>query len=142
MFMFCDDQQSAALAHLWNGGSCFRNELAAKAWTCGENGTVRVGRHQVEASKLTEMAVMICQTCPVQYDCARYAVTYEEAAGTWAMRRRNLEWLLNYETKAALRMSSTEAIAIIDAAEHAGVPVEIHVGAVRAAKRAVVTSSA
>lgn len=140
--MFLSDDQSNALAHLWGQGLCFRNELVGQAWTCGENGKTKIGGRRIECSVLTEMAVMVCQTCPVQYDCARYAVTYEEPAGTWAMRRRHLDWLQNDGVPVALRLKPGEALSIIDDAEAEGTPVEQYLAAVRVARRAVVSSSA
>lgn len=140
--MFLSEDQSEALAHLWNLGSCFRSELVDKAWTCGEHGKIKISGHYVKCSELTEMAVMICQTCPVQYDCARYAVDYEEPAGTWAMHRRHLEWLQNVGVRLVERLKPGEAHDIIAAAEAEQVPVEQYVAAVRVARRAVVSSPA
>jgi hypothetical protein len=47
----------------------------------------------IRGSELIKMALMVCHTCVVQYDCARYAVEGKMQAGTWAMGITNLKWL-------------------------------------------------
>lgn len=49
--------------------------------------TVIKGRDMIEA------ALLVCHSCPAQYDCATYAVQAEVLAGTWAMRIYDLTWL-------------------------------------------------
>lgn len=45
------------------------------------------GREMIRA------ALMVCHSCPAQYDCARYAVKGWAMAGTWAMNIHVLQWL-------------------------------------------------
>lgn len=127
-----DEPRRQALAKLKLAGLCFHHELGGRAWTAGEDGKEMLHGRKVPASALTEMAVMVCQTCPVQYDCTRYAVEYAEAAGTWGCRRRHLEWLFK----------RSDAMLIIGAAEAEAVPVEQYVAAVRVQHRAMVSSPA
>lgn len=127
-------------------GSCNAHHLGKyQAWLCGEFGTVVVDGKTIKAAELTKMAVMICQSCPVQYRCARFAIESGEEWGTWAMRRRNLNWLIGFEmTEEQRPVTTREAIALIDEAELAGTPVEIFVrGEIsRRRKQALVTSAA
>lgn len=68
----------------------------------------------VRGSELIKMALMVCRTCPAQYDCTRYAVQGQMRAGTWAMGIANLRWL----------QTRPDAADITDAAEKSGTPME------------------
>lgn len=57
--------------------------LAGKAWTTTSTETVTIGDERIPGRKLIQMAVMICRTCPVQWECARYAIKSEAEIGTW-----------------------------------------------------------
>lgn len=71
------------------------------------------------------MAVMICQTCPVQWSCTRFAVDTQAEWATYGCRMRHLRWLQE--------LLYWDAMLILDDAELSGTPVEI---AVRDAKKA------
>lgn len=107
-------------------GLCRTGKLPVEAWICGENGDMELGGKQVSCAEVTKMAAMICQTCPAQWDCTRFAVIVEEAWGTWGCRIRHLRWLQE-------DIESWDAMLILDDAQAAGIPVEI---AVRDAKKA------
>ena len=51
----------------------------------------------VRGAELIKLALMVCQSCEAQYDCARYAVRGKMQAGTWAMGITNLDWLQDQE---------------------------------------------
>ena len=53
----------------------------------------RAAGSDVSNSELVKLALLICRGCPVQYDCARYAVEGMMLAGTWGMPLTALEWL-------------------------------------------------
>ena len=71
--------------------------------------------------ELINAALIVCHSCPAQYDCASYAVTGRMKAGTWSMRIGELEWL----------QRQSDALAIIQRARRRNIPIQIHVVAVR-----------
>lgn len=83
----------------------------------------------VPGRALIELAVLVCQGCPAQWDCATYAVRGLMCGGTWAMTPKNLQWLI----------ASENPLAVIDSARESGTPVEV---AVRAARSNADVSSA
>jgi hypothetical protein len=101
-------------------------KLPAVAWRCGENGQMELAGRQVDCAEVTKMAVMICQTCPVQWSCTRFAVEVGEQWGTWGTRIRFLRWLQE-------DIEMWDAMLILEDAETAAIPVEV---AVRDAKKA------
>lgn len=112
----------------WMSKGLCRNQdkLPAKAWFCGENGSMEMAGKTVDCGEVTKLAAMICQTCPQQWNCTRWAVQVAEQWGTWGCRIRHLRWLQE-------DIESWDAMLIIDDAEAAGIPVEI---ACRDAKKA------
>lgn len=107
-------------------GLCRTGKLPKQAWQCGESGTMVVSGREVNCYEVTKLAVMICQTCPVQWSCTRFALDTEAAWGTYGCRIRYLKWMLE-------DLEYWDALLIIDDAELAGTPVEI---AMRDAKKA------
>lgn len=73
----------------------------------------------LRGGEMIKLALMICETCPAQYQCARYAIDAGMLAGTWAMKIVDLKKLLELEPK--------EAVAVVDAAEQEGMPVQVYV---------------
>lgn len=51
----------------------------------------------VRGSELIKMALMVCNSCAVQWECAEFAVRGKMRAGTWAMGITNLAWLQDQE---------------------------------------------
>lgn len=47
----------------------------------------------LHGEEMIELGLMSCFGCPVQYECARYAICGKMRAGTFAMRIRDLRWL-------------------------------------------------
>lgn len=84
----------------------------------------------IRGQKLIELAVLICQGCPAQWDCADYAVRGLMQGGTWATTPRNLRWLIE---------DADDPLALIESARHAGQPVDV---AVRVARSSAGVSSA
>jgi hypothetical protein len=82
------------------------------AWTVvkTDRGPLLQGR---PAEAWITMAVSICKACPVQYDCARFAVQVDERYGTWSMDIRDLSWLKGRDNWNA----------IVDAAESTSTPI-------------------
>ena len=109
-------------------GLCKTGKLPAKAWKCGENGTMELRGREVKCSEVTSMAVMVCQTCPVQWDCVKFAVQVGEEWGSWGCHIRYLRWLQG--------LDEADAILIIDDAQAEGVPVEVAVRDAKKARRA------
>lgn len=66
---------------------------------------------------MIKMALMVCASCPAQYDCAEYAVVGMMRAGTWAMGITNLTWL----------QSQTDALNIIAYTRRKQLNVNTHV---------------
>lgn len=76
----------------------------------------------------TYLVEVYCLGCPVQWECARDALTSEAdlfgdfSTGAWAMTRRDRRWLVE----------QPDALGIIDAAKWDGVPVAVAVAEARA----------
>jgi hypothetical protein len=83
------------------------------AWTVVESdsGPLLLGR---DAETWIEMALMICRSCPAQYDCARFALATDERFGTWAMPLEDLKLLKKQRGRDR----------ILDIAEANGMPVQ------------------
>lgn len=71
--------------------------------------------HGVSGSELVKYALLICNTCPAQYDCAKYAVKGMMIAGTWAVPVTQLRWLQGREG----------SLDLIDMAQINEVPVQV-----------------
>ena len=67
------------------------------------------------------IALKICGTCPMQWQCARWAVEVQEASGTWAMPLNSLRWMLKQD----------DALLIVDNARVNEIPVARAVEVVR-----------
>lgn len=68
--------------------------------------------------EMRQLALLSCRGCPVQYECATYAVDAKMVAGTWAMKIADLRWLQRQGDRAA---------DIIAAAQLEGRPVQVAV---------------
>lgn len=79
---------------------------------------------QASPRELIQVALMICHSCPVQYECAHYAVEAEIQAGTWSARLSNVKWM---------QRSRAKSHEYIDEAERAGVSVEKYITPIREA---------
>lgn len=86
------------------------------AWTVDPKDT---GKHLLgrPAKAWVALAVLECRNCPVQYDCARFALQVNEKWGTWSMHIDDLKRLQAHPRQNA----------IIAAAELAGIPVQVAV---------------
>jgi hypothetical protein len=67
-------------------GSPFR-----KAWITDAGTKHQLGDQTVVGSTLIEVALTFCAMCPVQWDCAVWAINVREPCGTWAMPYEDLE---------------------------------------------------
>lgn len=105
-------------------------------FTCSEDDTFELFGKQVSGYHVqTYLVTEYCHTCPVQWECARYAVQNEvdpkylragggwDFSGAWAMLRRDLRWLAK----------SPDPLGLIDQAKMDNVPVSV---AVRDAREA------
>lgn len=65
------------------------------AWTADSGTTPRykIGNQRYSGDKLNEMALLVCDHCPVQWQCAEAAIDAGEAGGVWADRLDNLHYL-------------------------------------------------
>ena len=68
----------------------------------------------MRGDEMIKMALMICATCPVQYDCAAYAVEGLMQAGTWSMGIANLRWLQGQEGALDLVAEARELAVAVD----------------------------
>jgi hypothetical protein len=68
----------------------------------------------ISGSELQKYALMICNSCDAQYDCADYAVDAKMIAGSWAMPITQLRWL----------QGRSDAHDLIDMARGSDVPVQ------------------
>jgi Transcription factor WhiB len=95
------------------------------AWSILPKEEITFGSSTYLGAHLIAIALEYCRVCPVQYDCARYAVqtapSHTYIWGTWGASMNDLRWLK--------RQGST---AIVDDAETHGVPVQV---ALREARR-------
>lgn len=94
-------------------GSPFR-----QAWITDPSTKHRLGDQTVLGSTLIDVALTFCAMCPVQWDCATWAVQVRERCGTWAMPYERLE---------QMQANPERAIVIIDRARITGTPVQIAV---------------
>lgn len=79
---------------------------------------------KVLTASLIAMALKICHTCPVQYECVSWCVTVDESAGTWGLRDDDMRWL---------KLRGTEsALAFIAQAKRREQPVQVAVRRARA----------
>jgi hypothetical protein len=77
-------------------------DVPSLAWIADPNQTYHLGTQRVKGSVLNDLALLVCQTCPVQWECASAAITAEEAAGVWADTLDNLR-VLRRHPEALLR---------------------------------------
>lgn len=63
------------------------------AWTAERRRTYEVGGQRIPGRKLIQMAAMVCQSCPVQWQCAGAAIEGEEPVGTWAAPIEDIHFL-------------------------------------------------
>lgn len=80
------------------------------------------------ADEMIAVALIICQTCPVQYQCAKYAVEGRMLAGTWGMHPSDLVWL-------GRPANAKQAAPLLRAAEAAGIPAQRAVRVARDASK-------
>ncbi len=55
------------------------------AWRVDANETVKHGETTFTGAELIAYASHVCEYCPVQWDCASYAVAIEPTVGTWSV---------------------------------------------------------
>lgn len=89
------------------------------AWSILPKEEVAFGDSVYLGSELIALALEFCRGCPVQYDCARYALrtapSHTYIWGTWGAHMADLRW--------AKRTEVGEAV--IDRAEAEAVPVQV-----------------
>lgn len=96
------------------------------AWVVSPEQRVPIGDSVIRGEKLINAALGICVGCPVQYECATYAVKSMADAGTWGMPIDDLRWLRR----------QSDAIPIIEVCEEVGEPVQRGVHQIRAIRTA------
>lgn len=106
----------------WRKRSACRgaNPEIVTMFTCTEDEDFEILGRKVNGFDVQSYLVeAYCLACPVQWECAREAVVYEEAeggdrsTGAWAMTRRDRRWLAK----------QPDALGIIDQARWDGIPV-------------------
>lgn len=81
-------------------------------------------RHMIRDSEMVAFALLHCQSCPVQYECAAFACAGRMRACTFAMAESDLLWLT----------SQSDWRDILDMGAASGEPVQRVVVTVRAAR--------
>lgn len=66
-----------------------------QVWTTDTLGaaTVVVLGRRLPAAEVEQLALIVCNQCPAQWDCVAYALDADETAGTWAIPQTWLEAL-------------------------------------------------
>lgn len=94
-------------------------------FTCAEDETFELFDKQVSGFDVqTYLVTEYCQTCPVQWECARHAIQHEmdpRYTGAWAMLRRDLRWLARLD----------DPLGFIDAAKVAEISISVAVRSAR-----------
>lgn len=96
------------------------------AWVVSPEQRVNIGESVIKGEKLIDAALGVCFGCPVQYECATYAVRSMADAGTWGMRIDDLRWLRR----------QPDAVPIIEVCEEVHEPVQRGVQRLRAIRSA------
>lgn len=91
-----------------------QHSLPREAWTMDRKDKALQGE---EPETWIRLALTICQSCPVQYDCTRFALQVDERWGTWGVDIIDLQWMKH----------TKRGPEIIDAAEALGVSVHVAV---------------
>lgn len=92
------------------------------AWSVRPGESVMLNRSKYLGSELIAYAEAVCELCPVQWACARFAVLTEVGVGTWGMGFELLKWL---------RESGHDPIEAINAADAEDVPVQVAIRRLR-----------
>jgi hypothetical protein len=97
------------------------------AWTVLANETVTLGDSAYSGSELIALALEYCRACPVQWECAAFAIhtapKAEQLWGTWGADMVDLRWLH--------RPGPAVADAVIAAASASATPVQVAVHSAR-----------
>jgi hypothetical protein len=86
------------------------------AWRIEAHETVTLGRSVYTGIELMAYASAVCERCPVQWDCARFAIQVQATIGTWG-------GVEPVELRKAVRKTPN----LISLAEDAGVPIQVAV---------------
>lgn len=102
----------------WAVNAYCKDDAKGVAWRVAPSDRIPMGPHDsiYRGSELIAYAEAVCELCPAQYECARYAVRTEASIGTWGVRYELLRWLV--------RDSGLDPIALIDAADAEDVTVQ------------------
>lgn len=88
------------------------------AWQVTPAETVWVGGAKYRGAELIAYAEAVCELCPVQWHCARFAVTTEAKLGTWGASHDSLDTLVE-------RLGRAGALEFIAAADSDDIPVQV-----------------
>jgi hypothetical protein len=97
------------------------------AWSTEPKTKHRFGDMVVLGEQLIKVGLDLCMHCPVQWDCATWALNVDEPQGTWGMR---------FEDLRALR-EIRNPLALIERARLAEVPVQVAVRRLRSQPRTI-----
>jgi hypothetical protein len=84
------------------------------AWRCSPAERITIGKTKYIGAELIAYAEATCELCPVQWECARYALKTEANHGTWGAAQESLEWL---------RKHCSDPAGLIDVADHEDITV-------------------
>lgn len=87
----------------------------------GATKSIIVGDTKVSPREMVKVALSFCHGCPVQWDCARFAVAGLSQAGVWSMSIKKLK---------ALQRNPERAMALIHDAQDTETPMQVAVASV------------
>lgn len=107
-------------------GLCrYDNGATNIAWRVAPSDRIAVGGAKYVGAELIAYAEAVCELCPAQWACARYAIETEQQFGTWAMSMESLSWLRS--------SGGVDPLVLIDHADSEDVPVQVAVSRLRVA---------
>lgn len=80
-----------------DNGLCRRSNDRSRWFVVGEDEEVEWQNETINGRQAHILAVdKYCSECPVQYDCAMWALRHEEPTGVWGMTIRDMLWLQRF----------------------------------------------
>jgi hypothetical protein len=113
---------------------CVRAKSRSKWFTCSESDTIEVFGQKVSGREAQKLATeKFCFECDAQWDCARWAVEYDEPHNVWGLTVQDLRWLKRPTQldRLGIPWTSDDAIGLIEKARDMGVPVQVAVSRAR-----------
>lgn len=116
-------QAGIGVSREWMINAYCAGETSSVAWRVSPADRVFLDGSKYMGAELIAYAEAVCEMCPAQWECARYAVRTEASVGTWGVRFDLLRWLLE---------SGLDPITVIDEADELDVTVQEALSALQA----------